>query len=59
MKLDKYDRKGNKEAAKVTVEVYFAAMRKLTSYKEMKKSLPNRSRQGEIFNFGKPEREVV
>ncbi|MFH0069762.1 hypothetical protein [Peribacillus sp. NPDC056705] len=50
--LDKYDRKGNRKAAKLTVEVLFATMRKLTSYEEMQKSLPKRSRQGEIYNFG-------
>ncbi|MFS0667089.1 hypothetical protein AB1L12_04035 [Peribacillus frigoritolerans] len=57
--LDKYDRKGNKEAAKVTVEVLFATMRKLTYYEKMQKNLPKRGRQGEIYNFGIPEREVV
>ncbi|PKF90517.1 hypothetical protein CW306_03155 [Bacillus sp. BA3] len=57
--LDKYDRKCNKEAAKVTVEVLFATMRKLTSYVKMQKNLPKRGRQGEIYNFGIPEREVV
>ncbi|MFA1710499.1 hypothetical protein ACDX66_02165 [Peribacillus frigoritolerans] len=57
--LDKYDRKGNKEAAKVTVEVLFATMRKLTSYEKMQKNLPKRGRQGGIYNFGIPEREVV
>lgn len=59
MILNKYNKKGNKEAAKVTVEMLFAAMRKLTSYEEMKKSLPMHSRQGEIYNFGMPKREVV
>lgn len=59
MKLDKYDRKGNKEAVKVTVEILFAAMRKLTAYEEMKNSLPKRSRQGENFNFGIRECGVV
>ena len=44
MKLDKYDRKGNKDAAKVTVEVLFATRRKLTSYEKMQKNLPKRSR---------------
>lgn len=57
--LNKYDRTGNVEAAKVTVEVLFSAYRKLSSYKEMQKGLPKRSREGRTFEFGKLKGELV
>lgn len=57
--LKKYDRKGNKEAAKVTVEVLCFSYRKLSSYKDMRKNLPKRSRQGAIHQFEVMGRESV
>lgn len=51
-KLKESDRKGNREASKVIVEVLFAAYTRLDSYRDMQKNLPKRSRQVKTFDFG-------
>lgn len=57
-RLKESDRKGNREASKVIVEVLFAVYTRLDGYRAMQKNLGKRS-QVKTFEFGLLKGELV